>query len=232
MPGLFGTMVFGDERTDRRIEVAVGIRARLGGAVRGLHHHVRLVIALPAIDRADERELIEHRRLLRQILANVDAGQLGRDVLERPANLARHRGLHVPGVDVRWAARHPQQNHRLVPRVRLRAQTQQPRQTQSGQAGKARFQHGATAVDRHAFADARVEERKRVRRGVRVGRFARHGVRVVWVVVTVNDAHHTSGVRPATAGGGTSSFMSHARFFGIVSSFESSACCQVTSLPV
>ena len=62
---------FRDERTDGWVEPALRIGARLGGTVRGLHDHVRLVITLAAIDRANDRIIIvgvfrgaqENRRL-------------------------------------------------------------------------------------------------------------------------------------------------------------------------
>ena len=65
---------FGDHRADGRILVAVAVDARRGVEIAGLKDLVRLVVAVAGVDRTNEREAIEHRRLFRQVLANMTPG--------------------------------------------------------------------------------------------------------------------------------------------------------------
>jgi hypothetical protein len=101
----------GHHRTDGWIEVSFGVEPGFSRKVGGLHHHVWLMIALPAIHGANQGEPIEHRCLLRVILAEMNTRQLGRDILERAADFRRHLRFHIPRVNVRRTAGHPKQNH-------------------------------------------------------------------------------------------------------------------------
>ena len=109
----------------------------------GLEDLVRLVVAVPGVHRADDRELVEHRRLLRQVLAEQDAGQPGGDDAERAAVLERAVGLGVPGVDLAGAAGHPEQDDGLASPDRparlggAGPVAEQVRQAQPGQARQA-----------------------------------------------------------------------------------------------
>ena len=47
--------------------------------VAGLEHHVRFVIAMSRVDRTNHGELVQHGRLFRQVLADLQAGRAGRD---------------------------------------------------------------------------------------------------------------------------------------------------------
>ena len=63
----------GDDRGDGRIFVPFRIHPRLGFEIAGLKNLVRLMIAVPRVDRADDGQLVHHRRLLGQILAQPHA---------------------------------------------------------------------------------------------------------------------------------------------------------------
>ena len=141
--GMIRTAMFRYNRTKGRVILRFRVRARLVGQIRGLHDHVRFMIAEAAIDGSNEGELVEHRGLLWQILADVRARQFCGDCLEGAANLTRPVHLWIPGVDVRGATGHPQQDHGLVARCGLafRAQFHQRRQGQAAESREARFQN-------------------------------------------------------------------------------------------
>ena len=82
--------------------VATVVRAS-GERIAGLHRD-RRVVARGAIDRADQRQLVEHACLERKMLAHPDAGKARRDGLIRPADLGRSVGLGIPGVQLGRAA--------------------------------------------------------------------------------------------------------------------------------
>ena len=104
------------DRADRRDTCALrGLVRGSAVEVAGLEDLVRLVVAVAGIDRANDRELVEHRRLLGQVLAEEHAGQPGGDDAERAAVLQRPVGLGVPGVDVARPAGHPEQDDALAP---------------------------------------------------------------------------------------------------------------------
>ncbi len=86
---VIGAVHLGDDRGDRRIFVAFGIRARGRRQVGGLKYGIGLVIALQRVDRTDDRELVEHGRLFGQMLADHHAGQLRLNRGERAAILQR-----------------------------------------------------------------------------------------------------------------------------------------------
>src|SRR5262249_5701407 len=50
-------------------------------------------------------------RQLLQLLADLDAGDAGRDRIEQPAELARGGGLEIERVQVRWAAGEVHHDH-------------------------------------------------------------------------------------------------------------------------
>ena len=97
-----------------RVEVAARIDPRRRLEVAGLEHRVRLMIAVPGVHRADEREAVEHGGLARQQLADAHAGQPGLDAVERPAIAERAIRLGIPGIDVARPAGHPQQDDALA----------------------------------------------------------------------------------------------------------------------
>ncbi len=72
------------------------------------------MIAFAGVDAADQRELIEHRGLFRQMFANHDAGQLGLRDAEGTAVLERLMRLWIPHINVAWPAGHPQENDALA----------------------------------------------------------------------------------------------------------------------
>ena len=180
--------MLGDHRADGRIHVALPIDPRLGLQVCRLQHLVRLVIALAGIDGADERELVEHRGLLRQMLADDDARQLRLRDAERTAVFERLIGLRVPGVDVARPAGHPQENDALaagrqrVRLSRLAAGPQQVRKRQPGQPRQARFEHAAAAGDDQSFPRSRLKIAKRVLTAMAVVGVMEHGsaIRAEW----------------------------------------------------
>ena len=163
-----GAAMLGDDRGDRRIFFGFVVDARLGVQVGGLKNLVRLVIARARVDRADDRELVHHRRLLGQIFAQKHARQLAANRGKRAADLLGHVGLNVPGVDVARSAGHPEQDHALAVRQRLSslgrpaAKSQQIAQRQAGKACQAGLEHAAAADHGQALALARVQVPERV----------------------------------------------------------------------
>ena len=67
----------GHHRADGRVFVAIAVDSRSRVQVAGLKDLVRLVVAVAGIDRADEREAIEQRRLFRQVFADENTGEPG-----------------------------------------------------------------------------------------------------------------------------------------------------------
>ncbi len=151
--GAIGAVVLGHDRADRRIHLAVGVDPRSGGEMAGLEDLVRLVVAFASVHRSDDREPVEHRRLLRQVLAELDAGELRRDHAERSPVLERPAGLRVPGIDLARSAGHPEQDHGLIAADRPARLgrpgpfAEQARQAQPGQTRQARLDHVPPAGD-------------------------------------------------------------------------------------
>jgi hypothetical protein len=72
------------------------------------------MVTVPGVHRSDNGEPIEHRCLLRHVLAKQDAGQFGGDDFDGTTVLERAIGFGVPGVYVAGTAGHPEQNDRLA----------------------------------------------------------------------------------------------------------------------
>src|SRR5436190_22536431 len=110
---MIGPMMFGNDRGQRRVLFSFRICAAFGRQVAGLKNLIWFVIAVPRIDRANDRELVEHRRLFRQMLADDHSRQLGLRDAEGAAIVLGTLWLTVPGVDVAWTAGHPEQDATL-----------------------------------------------------------------------------------------------------------------------
>src|SRR5580704_18099208 len=80
---------FGNQRSDRGVLVTVAAQTRLGVEVGGLKDAVWLMVAVAGVDRADNREVVEQGGLFRQMLADPDSRQPGRNCIERAAILWR-----------------------------------------------------------------------------------------------------------------------------------------------
>ncbi len=72
---MIGSVVLGHDRSDGRIAIAFGIRARRRFTTSRLHHLIGLMAAFARIDGSNDRKLVEHRGLLRQVFANDGAGK-------------------------------------------------------------------------------------------------------------------------------------------------------------
>ena len=83
-------------------------RAAAGEALEGI------MAAVAVGQRADERAFVHHFRETRQVLADLDAGDVGGDGFELATDLARRVGLHVEHVLVRRAAWQEDHDRRLV----------------------------------------------------------------------------------------------------------------------
>ena len=157
-----------DNRADRGIHLRGGIGPPLGFEVAGLKHLVWLVVALSAIHRAEDRELVEHRRLFGKMLTDDHAGQFGRDHAKRPAIHQGTVGLGVPRVDLARPPSHPEENDRLIATNRLAvgrslgATSQQFGKAKTRQTGQARLEHVATARDDQPLALKRIGIGERV----------------------------------------------------------------------
>ena len=166
------------------IHLRLGVRARLGADVGGLHHHVRLVVAAATIHRADDGELVHQRGLLGQMLAQVNARQLRGNGLERPAIAGRRVGLRVPHVHMAGTAGHPEEDDGLVAAHRaaggggLRPDAKEIWQRQPAEAREAGLEHRAAAGDVQPLAHARVQRGERVAVRAGVGEISGHGANV------------------------------------------------------
>jgi hypothetical protein len=150
-------VVLGDDCADGRILFRLRILAGLSGSIGRLKDFVGLVVAEAAIDRADQREAVEHRRLLGQVLAQEDARQFAGRHAERSAILRRAVRLGVPRIDMAWPAGHPQEDDALA-RFRPalfssdRLMAKELRDRKSRHACQTRLEHAAPAANEHSFA--------------------------------------------------------------------------------
>ena len=129
----------------------------------GLEGHVGFVVALVSIHRPHHGELVEHRRLLGQEIADEDTRLSGLDHAKGAAVVERAFGLRIPRINVAGSPAHPQQDHGLaaghLPTGLGGMGTfgQQAGQRQAGQASH-RYLHHATTVQVHqALALTRIQ---------------------------------------------------------------------------
>ena len=88
-----------------------------GSLCRPVMHWYDVVAAVVADQRADEDELVRHLGDAREVLADVDAGDVGVDRLELAADVGRGVRFEVPHVDVRRPAGQVDVDDRLVRRA-------------------------------------------------------------------------------------------------------------------
>ena len=81
----------------------------------GLHHLMTGVVHGRGrmITGPDQRELVRNLRVQRENLGDLDVGIIGPDRFERPADLARRVGFHVPGVQLARRAQIEDQDDRF-----------------------------------------------------------------------------------------------------------------------
>src|SRR5262249_23241339 len=133
------------------------------------------------IHRANERELVEHGCLPRQVLTDQDSRVTGSDGLEWAPVDVGSVGLWVPRVDMAWTPRHPEQYDALAvfcrpPNLRcLGLPAQQVSDCQATNAGQARLEEIAPARDHETFAVARVEVLEGMLVGMSDTTNSRHG---------------------------------------------------------
>jgi len=165
---MVGAAHLGDDRPDGGVVVAVAVDAGGRLDVAGLKDLVRLVVAVARVDRAEDRQLVEERRLLGQVLADEGARQARGDYAERTAVLVGAVGLGVPGIDVAGPAGHPEEDDALgvsgtaAGFSRFAAGAEQGGEGEPGQAGQPGLEHAAAAAHRKPFAPARVQAGKRM----------------------------------------------------------------------
>ena len=155
------------------------------GLVRG--SFARLAVCM-TIDGPYERELVEHRGLLGQILADVGTGQLRGYRLERPPDFRWPVGFRIPGIDLRWTAGHPQQDHGLVSLgdLAFRAKSRQRRQSEPAETCEARFQNRTSSMHHHPIPHTRVHEGESVRAAMTSAGMSRRRHRQSYGMVAVD----------------------------------------------
>ena len=106
----------------------------------------RVVVLHPVIDRADLRELVDHRGEPGQMLADRQTRLAGGDRLKLAANAGRRGRLHIERVEVRRPAELMQEDDVLGSsrRARVLFGLEQRGQAQSGDAGGPRLEQAAT----------------------------------------------------------------------------------------
>src|SRR5262245_59153717 len=100
--------------------------------------------------RPDDGELVRDLRGARKVFANLDAGRLGLDRLERPANVGLHIGLEIERLQMARAAVEPQQNARLRLRGLIAGRGARPEQVRQPKTQRAQ----ATETEDIAAIDA------------------------------------------------------------------------------
>ena len=85
-----------DDRSHERLNV------RLGEIVSGHHEALAVFVggAGLVIEAADQRDLVHHASHEGEMLADLNAGNVGPDWLELAADVAGGIGLHVPGIEL------------------------------------------------------------------------------------------------------------------------------------
>src|SRR5690349_8126589 len=98
-----------------------------------------MVVAVAAIDRAEDGEPVGDARMQRQMLAEPYARQLRGDRIEGAARFDGGIRLGVPRVEVAWSAGQPEEDYRLAVRL-LRGSCLGPeaQHVRQGEAGDAR----------------------------------------------------------------------------------------------
>ena len=143
------------------------IEPRLGVEIGRLKNLVRLVIAESRVDRADDRELVHHRRLLGQVLAQRARPAACVRIVENGPRISRGASgltsqvsmwLGPPVIHSRMTLLPPGSG--LPPARRLAAEPQQIGQRKARHAGQAGFEHAAAAGDAQPFVLARVQVAK------------------------------------------------------------------------
>ncbi len=158
----------GEHRADGGVLVAVAANSRGSVQIAGLKDLVRLVVAVAGIDGTDEREAIEQRRLLRQVLANENTGEPGCNRGKRAAVLVGTLRFDVPRIDVAGPAGHPQEDHAFAVLRGTEAGrglgtgAKKIRQGEARKPGQAGFEHPAAAFQHKTFAPPGVEKPERV----------------------------------------------------------------------
>jgi hypothetical protein len=112
------------------------------------------MVTLATVHRSNRGNLIHDPCLLGQVFTDLDSGQgcLG-DTKRTPVFIGTVR-LGIPGIQVAWSARHPEQDdtlacpHPPATGSRLGPLLEQSGQREPGEPGKAGFQH-APAVEHH-----------------------------------------------------------------------------------
>ena len=130
------TLHASDDRTAGRINVVVDFDGRLIASQHPLRTHS--VSGVRVRRRADDRQLVHDLRLQRTMLADFDAGDVGRNRLELTAKLGRSSRLQIVHVDMTWPTSLPDLNHglassRLRRRIRFRSQRIRERQATGGE---------------------------------------------------------------------------------------------------
>ena len=77
-------------------------------------HRDRCVVAGTAVDRPQDRQLVSHRRLHRQVFTKTDAGNRRRNRPVGTPNLTRRIGLGIPQVQLAGTPGEPEQDHSLA----------------------------------------------------------------------------------------------------------------------
>ncbi len=147
-PRLVGPLHPCRDRSARGIDVVVDLDGRLIAGKHPLRSHA--VAGVGVVGGAQDRQLVHHLGLVRQVLADLNAGDVGADRLELAANLRRGTGLQVVGVQMAGPAGLPDQDDGLaalggsgsLAGAGLQAKQARQRQTAEGQA--AHLQQGAT----------------------------------------------------------------------------------------
>ena len=122
---------------DRRAELRPAAGRRRLLRVVAVEDLDGVVVGLVADQRADDDELVHHPRQPRERLADLDAGDVGRDRPPRPGDLLRGVGLEVEHVLVRRPADQVDQDDRLVrppPRLGLGPQEARAASARRGRA--------------------------------------------------------------------------------------------------
>ena len=132
----------------------LGRRVRPGRGFAREHEDTTVVVNVDGVvDRANESKLVGHAGLQRVVLANADAGNIGRDRLEDAAIFARSIRLEIVGFQLRGTAHQVEQDDSSIgalgPGRRPRGQhlsKGKPTQSQCSNPKKLSSRHGPRAL--------------------------------------------------------------------------------------